>query len=86
MTEQPVGVVTHYFGKPSVAGIEIVGGHLSIGDEILIAGHTTNFEQTIGSMQIEHEPVESAGPGDQVGIRVIDRVRVGDKVFLQSAS
>jgi len=81
MSEQPVGVVTHYFPKPNVAGISILEGHLSVGDTIYISGHTTGFRQTIESMQIDHERVETAAAGDQVGIRVADRVRVKDRVY-----
>jgi GTPase len=81
MSEQPVGVVTHYFPKISVAGVSVVSGHLEIGDSVFFGGHTTGFRQTIESMEIDHEPVERAAAGEQVGIRVIDRVRVGDKVF-----
>jgi translation initiation factor IF-2 len=81
MSEQPVGVVTHYFGKVGVAGISMIKGRIEIGDTISIIGHTTNFEQVIESMQIDHEPVEAAKAGDDIGIRVNDRVRVNDKVY-----
>lgn len=81
MTEQPVAEVTHYFNKAQVAGVTVLAGRLEAGDTIRFIGHTTDFLQVIESMQIEHEPVEAAAAGDQVGIRVIDRVRVGDKVF-----
>lgn len=81
MTEQPVGEVTHYFNKASVAGITVLEGNLSVGDTVQFTGHTTDFRQPIESMQIEHASVETAGPGDQVGVRVIERVRVGDKVY-----
>jgi len=81
MSEQPVGVVVHYFPKISVAGVEVVSGHLEVGDTIEIEGHTTGFTQTIDSMQIDHESVERAAAGDEIGIRVTDRVREGDKVF-----
>jgi GTPase len=81
MTEQPVGVVIHYFPKIGVAGVSVVSGHLEIGDTVFFGGHTTGFRQVVGSMEIDHEPVERASAGDEVGIRVIDRVRVGDKVF-----
>jgi GTPase len=81
MSEQPVGVVIHYFPKIGVAGVSVVSGHLEIGDLVFFGGHTTGFRQTVESMEIEHEPVERAEAGEQVGIRVIDRVRVGDKVF-----
>jgi hypothetical protein len=80
MSEQQVGVVSHYFGKVDVAGIDLTAD-LAVGDTIRISGHTTEFTQTVDSMQIDHDPVETAGPGDQIGIKVSDRVREGDTVF-----
>ena len=85
MSEQPVGEVTHCFNKAGVAGVLIIEGQLRIGDTICVIGHTTDFQQVIESMQIEHESVETVTAGDQVGIQVIDRVRVHDKVFRVSA-
>jgi peptide subunit release factor RF-3 len=35
----------------------------------------------VDSMQIEHEQVEEAKPGDAIGIKVIDRCRGGDTVY-----
>jgi putative protease len=81
MSEQPVGEVTHYFKGAGVAGISIIEGQLHVGDTIAFVGHTTNFQQVIESMQIDHEAVETAAAGDQIGIKVGDRVRVHDKVF-----
>jgi translation initiation factor IF-2 len=80
MPEEKVGVVKDYFAKISVAGIDITG-RLKAGDTIHIKGHTTDFEQVVDSMQIEHEQVEEATAGQAVGIRVKDRVRHGDKVY-----
>lgn len=85
MSEQPVGEVTHYFNKISCAGVTVLAGRIAVGDEILITGHTTNLRQMIDSMQIEHVPVEEAAAGDQVGIKVVDRVRVGDMVYRVAA-
>lgn len=81
MSEQPVGVVSHYFPKVSVAGVSILSGHIEVGDTIYISGHTTDFRQTVESLEIEHEAVQRVNEGDEVGIRVTERVRVGDKVF-----
>ena len=80
MPEEKVGVVKDYFAKISVAGIDVTG-KLKVGDTIHIKGHTTDFEQVVESMQIEHEQVEEAKPGDAVGIRVNERCRGGDTVF-----
>lgn len=81
MSEQLVGTVTHFFGKAHVAGIEISGGELHVSDTIHVTGHTTDFTQPVDSMQVDHEAVESAGPGDQIGIQVGERVRIHDKVY-----
>jgi translation elongation factor EF-Tu-like GTPase len=74
-----VGEVSHYFGKISVAAIKLEDA-LKVGDEVRILGHTTDFTQTVDSMQIENEFVEEAGAGDEIGIKVKDRVRAGDDV------
>ncbi len=79
--EVPVGTVSIFFAKPSVAAIEITSGALAVGDVIRIKGATTNFEQKIESMEIDRKPVPSAGAGQSVGIKVKERVRPHDKVF-----
>lgn len=81
MSEIEVGVVTHYFGKIGVAGIEITGGKLTVGDTIHILGHTTDLTETIGSMQVDNQSVENAEAGQQIGIKVSDHVREHDKVY-----
>ena len=55
-----------------------------MGDRIHILGHTTDVEQTVESMEIEHEQVESAGPGDDVALAVTDHVREHDEIFRES--
>jgi len=80
MPEEKIGVVKDYFAKISVAGIDITG-RLKAGDTIHIKGHTTDFEQVVESMQVEHEQVEEAKAGDAIGIKVIDRCRGGDTVY-----
>ncbi len=79
-TLEKVGEVSHYFTKISVAVVEL-SGPLSKGDRIAIKGMTTNFEQAVESMQIEHETVEKAKKGDSIGLKVADRVREGDIVY-----
>ncbi|HXF50236.1 MAG TPA: translation elongation factor-like protein [Dehalococcoidia bacterium] len=80
MPDEKVGVVNDYFARIGVAGVDLVGS-LRVGDTVRFRGHTTDFEQVVESMQIEHQQVEVAGPGDSVGIKVIDRVRPGDVVY-----
>jgi len=81
MAEIMIGKVTDYFAKIGVVALVIENGELSLGDTIHFAGHTTDFEQKITSMQIEHQAVESAKTGDAIGVKVKDRARHGDKVF-----
>ena len=80
MSEEEVGRVQSFFRKPSVAAL-VLTGDLSIGDSIRIQGATTDIEMTVESMQINLEPVESAGAGDDVGIKVPERVRPNDRVL-----
>ncbi len=80
MTEKSTGKVSHWFGGIGVAGIELTD-KVAVGDHIHILGHTTDFEQEITSMQIMHQNVNEAGPGDDVGIKVQFRARVGDRVY-----
>jgi GTPase len=75
-----VGVVSHFFGKIKVAIIE-VNDTISVGDRIFIKGPTTDLEQTVDSMEIEHEKVQQAKAGQSIGMKVNGRVREKDIVY-----
>ena len=81
MEEERIGKVVKYFAKPSVAAVEMTAGVLRVGDSIHIKGHTTDFEDTVHSMEVEKESIEEAPAGYLIGIKVKDRVREGDEVF-----
>jgi len=85
MGEQLVGTVTHYFGKPQVAIVEITAGELNVGDDIRVTGHSSDFTQKVASMELEHAPVDSAKVGDSVGIKVSERAREHDSVYVVTA-
>ena len=76
---EEVGLVTDFFSHVSAAVIQL-SAPLKVGDKILIQGHTTNLEQVIESMQIEKQPVQEAKAGDNIRIKVSERVRKNDKV------
>ncbi len=80
MAEQEIGVINEFFARINVAGVSL-NDTMRVGDTIHIKGHTTDLEQPVDSMQIEHEQVQEAKAGQAVGIRVKDRVRHGDKVY-----
>ncbi len=79
--EKLIGKITHYFSNINVGIIELSDA-LSIGDKIHIKGATTDFEQVIDSMQVEHQNIEKAKKGDVIGLKVQDKVRVDDEVYL----
>ena len=81
MPEEKVGKIVKFFAKPSVAAIEVTDGTLSVGDKIKIKGHTTDFEDTIESMQEENKAIEKATPGQMIGVKVKERVREHDTVY-----
>jgi putative protease len=81
--EQAIGTVTHYFSRLSVAAVTLTDT-LRIGDRIHITGHTTNVEQTVESMEVDHQAVEAAGPGDDVALAVKDHVRDHDKLYREA--
>ncbi|HIB29305.1 MAG TPA: hypothetical protein EYN02_03945 [Candidatus Marinimicrobia bacterium] len=81
MKEQEIGFISKYFGKINVGAIDLTAGELNTGDVIHIQGHTTDLEETITSMQIEHASVSEAKAGDSIGLKVSEKVRRGDKVF-----
>jgi len=75
-----IGRITHFFTKISVAVIELTMP-LAVGDTIVIKGPTTDFEQPVESMQIEHNNVQRAEAGQSIGLKVAQRVRENDMVY-----
>jgi translation elongation factor EF-1alpha len=83
LTEENVvelGRITHFFSKISVAVIELKKP-LKVGDTIVVKGPTTDFEQPVESMQIEHKDVQKAEAGQSIGLKVAQRVRETDVVY-----
>ena len=80
MPEVEIGKVSDFFARPVVAGIQLTAT-LKVGDRIHIAGHTTDMELTVDSMQINNVDVKEAKAGDAIGVKISDRVRSGDTVY-----
>ncbi len=78
MADFKIGQVTHYYDKIGVAVVDL-SAPLHVGDRVRISG-STEFHQTVESMQVEHEQVESAGAGDTVGIKIVQKVSPGDEL------
>ena len=82
MEEIEIGKVVGYFGKIGVAAIKITNGELKIGDKIKFKGALTDFEQEVESMQAEHENMERAEAGTDIGLKVKEKVREHDTVYV----
>ncbi len=80
MERQLIGQVTHYYNKIGVA-IILLENLLRVGERIAIVGSTTDIEQDVKSMQVEHESIAEAKTGDLVGLKVKGKVREGDSVY-----
>ena len=75
-----LGTVIHYYGNLSVAVLDLKE-QLTVKDLVAFRGATTDFEQEIESMQVDHQNIEVAGGGQEVAVKVKDKVRVGDSVY-----
>jgi putative protease len=80
MSGKRVGTVTHYFDHLNVA-VLVLTGEIRTGDSLHFLGHSTDFKQEVSSLQIEHKPVDAAKPGQDVAIKVDQRVHPNDAVF-----
>lgn len=80
--EKLVGEVTHYYSGAGVAIVKL-SDSLSKDDEVHFCGGTTDFSQTVDSMQINHQDISSAKKGDEIGVKVVEKVREGDEVYLK---
>ena len=81
MPEQEVGVVVKFFTKPSVAAVQVTSGSIKKGDILKFKGHTTDFTDTVASIEIDNKAVDEAPSGSMIGIKVKERVRESDKVY-----
>ena len=82
MAEEQVAVVVKFFAKPSVAALEVTGESLKRGDVLHYKGHTTDFTEEVLSMEIDNQAVDEANKGALVGLKVKERVRENDRVYL----
>lgn len=81
-SEELVGTVTHYYPNLGVAVVQLNKGDLRTDDIIHIKGNTTDFTQTVGSMEFEHHHIEEAEVGQSIGLKVADHVREDDVIYL----
>ena len=78
--ETEIGTVMTFYANVEVAAIELTDS-VKVGDTIIFRGFTTELELKVDSMQIEHESVQEAKAGDQIGVKVPGKVRKNDRVY-----
>jgi len=76
-----IGKITHFFDNILVAVLELTDGSVKIGDTIFIGQEETGFDQKVSSMQVDHQSVDEAKKGDEVGLKVDQAVKKGDIVY-----
>lgn len=79
MTEKEIGKVTHWYDKIGVAVVKL-SGPLKVGDQIKIRRGDVESDDTVGSMQIDHEDVKSGKKGDEVAIKLNHKAKEGSVI------
>lgn len=79
--EERIGVVTHYYTHLGVAIIQLETGMLREGETVHIKGHTSDFMQPVGSMELNHVHVSTTRAGESFGLKVKEHAREHDVVY-----
>jgi U32 family peptidase len=74
------GKITHFFPNIMVAVVKLEKD-IRVGDRILIEGPEDSFGQTVESMQVDKKPIELAKKGTEVGLKVLEPVKVNFLVY-----
>jgi translation elongation factor EF-1alpha len=80
MPDQEVGKVIHYYGKASVAVVRL-SESIGLGDAIKFKRGDQEAEMKVGSIQIDHQPVEKGKKGDEIAIKVDVPAKEGAVVY-----
>lgn len=80
VSEAPVGVITHFFGKIRVATVRL-DAPVAVGDRLHVKGANDDFTVRVKSMEINHRAVERAEAGQEVGIAMPAKAHSGDRVL-----
>lgn len=80
MSGEKVGEVTHYFQNIDVAIVR-AQAPIEIGDELRVSGANDDFTFEVASMEVDHEDVERADAGMEVGVKVPERAHEGSEVL-----
>lgn len=81
MAAKKIGKVTHYFDHLGVAIIKL-SAPLKKGETVEFKNSKgTVATQVIDSMQVDHKDIEAAKVGDEVGVKVTEKVHEDNLVY-----
>ncbi len=78
--EKPVGEVVHWYDKIGVAVVKLAGV-LRIGDKIKIKRGEEEFDDSVSSLQFDHQPIEAGKKGQEVAVKLSKPAKEGASVF-----
>lgn len=78
--EKLVGKITHFYPKVVVAVVK-VKGTIKIGNKLKFKKGAEEFEQTVESMQINYKDIKSAKKGQEIGLKVNQKIKEGWEVY-----
>ncbi len=81
-----IGKITHYYDKIQVAVVEVMNQPVKLGDTVKIVGHDNEFTQKIISLQVEHNQLNEVKPGESCGMKMDQKVKTGDMLYLIGAA
>ena len=79
--ETYIGVVTHYYNHLGVAVLALCD-ELKLNCVVHLLGSTNDFCLEVRSLEIDHHKVDDGQPGQEVALKTVDTVRMGDRIFL----
>ncbi|MBI3320148.1 MAG: translation elongation factor-like protein [Candidatus Omnitrophica bacterium] len=77
---EAMGKISAFFAHPSAAIVDLTAP-LRLGERIYVKGHTTEFQQVVDSMQLDHQPMQEAAVGQSIAVKMQERCRKGDVVY-----
>jgi putative protease len=80
MVKSRVARVSHYFSKIGVAVLELEAP-LLVGDKILVTNNHVGFQQVVESMQLDGKSVDTAQAGQNIGLRIDQKVKSNFVVY-----
>ena len=72
-----------YFSNINVAEFQMEAGELKVGDEVIITGPTTGAVTVkVDEIRVDLKPVQKTSKGERFSIKIPDKIRPSDKMFI----